>query len=201
MKLQLGIGLFVSLSINAFAANYDFLAQKSITIRAADPVAVIDRTTDNVKAIFEKYEPKLDSSSKIVQPLRVGGTQSNPVVKVSIRKCVGLICQVVDLDTEVSIREVSGNCQRNFMMLADLSRSSKALSDVYDRLDVSICYNGIRASEARLDLNAQARHDAKYSTGIVQRQILDFLQLQIQPITDALSKTLRENGSQSIRVD
>ena len=181
----------------AHAADSDFLAQKSLIILNSNPEQVFERTADNPKAIFERYEPKLDSSSKIVNPLRIGGTQDNPTIKVSIRKCVSFICQTVDLDAEVTLKEARGSCDRNFLMQADLRRSSDTLSDTYDRLDVTICYRNTKSGEAKLDLTATARHASRYSTGIVQRQILDFLQLQIQPITRALAETLRANGSRA----
>lgn len=198
MKLQLVILIASVVSFHSFAhADSDFLAQKTLSIVNANPEQVFERTADNPKAIFERYEPKLDSSSKIVSPLRIGGTQDNPTLKVSIRKCVGLICQTVDLDAEVTLKESRGSCDRNFLMQADLRRSSDTLSNTYDRLDVTICYRNTKSGEARLDLNASAHHASRYSGGIVQRQIMDFLQLQIQPITRALAETLRANGSKA----
>jgi hypothetical protein len=190
--------VLVSLSLTAVAettASHDFLAQKNLRILNANPMMVFERTADNPKSIFQRYKPKLDSGSRIVSPLQIGGTQKNPTVKVSIRKCVAIICQTVDLDATVSIQEVSGSCDRNFAMYADLRRSSPTLSDTYDRLDVSICYNDFTVGEAKLELGAYAHRAAKYSSGPIQREVLDFLQLQVQPIVQALAETLRANGS------
>lgn len=186
----------VSLSLSSWGApEHDFLAQKNILIQSQNPLRVFELTADNPKAIFQRYKPKLDSGSKITSPLQVGGTQTHPTIKVSIRKCVAFICQTVDLDAEVTIRETSGSCKKNYAMSADLRRSSDTLSDTYDRLDVTICYQQTKTTEAQLQLAAYAHRATKYSGGVVQKEIMDFLQLQVQPITQALAETLRSNGS------
>lgn len=199
MKLPLlSATLLFFLSVSQ-AATYDPLAQKNLLIRNADPLKVLLLTADNPKALFERYKPKLDSGSKITSPLQIGGTRDNPVIKVSIRKCVAFICQTVDLDAEVSLKEVRGNCDHNMFMAADLRRSSATLSDVYDQLDVHICFKQTKAQEGQLTLTAQARRAGTYSGGIVQKEILDFLRLQIDPITTALEETLKSNGSRGAR--
>lgn len=195
------LGLFIllgslSLSVSTLAApEHDFLAQKNLSIQSPNPLRVFELTAESPKAIFQRYKPKLDSGSKITSPLQVGGTETNPTIKVSIRKCVAFICQTVDLDAEVTIRETSGSCKKNYAMYADLRRSSSTLADTYDRLDVTICYQQSKPNEAQLQLAAYAHRAAKYSGGVVQKEIMDFLQLQVQPITQALAETLRSNGS------
>lgn len=194
--------LFVVASISFSAAparaEHDFLAQKSLTIQSPNPARVLERTAENPKAIFLRYAPKLDSSSKVISPLQIGGTQENPTVKVSIRKCVAFICQNVDLDAEISLRETTGSCKKNYALYADLRRSSTTLSDIYDRLDVKICFHQRISTEAQLQLEAYAHRAPKYSGGVVQREIMDFLKLQVQPITQALAETLKSNGSTAL---
>lgn len=186
----------LAVSFSALAApEHDFLAQKNIQIQSDDPGRVFERTADNPKAIFQRYKPKLDSGSKITSPLQIGGTQANPTIKVSVRKCVAIICQTVDLDAEVSIRETSGSCKKNYALSADLRRSSATLADTYDRLDVTICYQQSKANEAQLQLAAYAHRAPRYDGGVVQKEIMEFLQLQVQPITQALAETLRSYGS------
>lgn len=194
LKLPLVLSALLFLVSVAQANTHDALAKKSLTYQAADPSRVLTLTADNPKALFERYRPKLDSSSKITSPLQIGGTRDNPVIKVSIRKCVTFICQTVDLDAEVALSPISGSCDKNYFLQADLRRSSDTLSDVYDRLDVTICFKNTKSGEGQLQLVAQARRAPSYSGGVVQKQIMDFLQLQIDPIVSALAETLRTNG-------
>lgn len=190
--LVLTIALFSSSF--AFAAS-DALAKETIKITAQDVDTVLDKTIDNVKGIFNRYKVALDSGSKIVSPLQVGGTQSNPTLKVSIQKCVFFVCQTVDMNAEVSVRQVSGRCEKNYAMVVDLTRSSKTLTDVYDQLNVSICFNKT-SSGGQAELTASARQASTYSTGMIQKEIYNLLKLQVSPIIKALQETLRANGAQ-----
>lgn len=175
-------------------AGSDHLANATIQINSAQPEAVLDRTLSNIRSVFQRYQPVVDAQTTITSPLRVGGTQDHPTLKMSARKCVFVICQDVDLDAEVSVRVVSGNCKKNLLVNADLRRSSQALADVYDHLQVSICFNESRPGAGVLNLTGQAHRAPNYSAGRVQQEIFKLLQLQIPPITRALNETLRHNG-------
>ena len=195
MKVSTLLTLTATLILSNFAwGASDLLARHTIRVQGPDAEAALNLTIQNPRAIFEKYEPVVGSGSEITSPLRLGGTESHPVLLMSIRKCVFVICKTVDLDAEISIREVTGKCDRNFMMDADLARSGQMLTDVYDRFNVSICFKKAAAGDGTLDFTAQAHQAPSYSSGIVQRNIFEMLQLQIGPITKAINDTLRNNS-------
>lgn len=179
----------------SFAQNSsDLLAQESIKYQSANPDAVLQATVDNIKSVFDRYQVKLDRGMSIISPLQVGGTQNNPTIKTTIKKCVAFICKTVTLDAVVSIAKSKGNCRANFTMTVDLDRSSQDLTDVYSQFDVKVCMNS-NSQNARIDLIASAEHAESYSEGIIQNEIFKILQLQISPIVSALSQTLKANGA------
>ena len=183
------IGSLVGFS--AKAADSDFLAQETINIGTTSD-ATLDRVTNDIRSVFYKYKPAVDSSSKITKQLRVGGSSTHPVLQVSIQKCVLFVCKVVDLDAEVSITQVQGHCARNLLMNVDLAKSSTMLTDVYDHLNVGICLSRTRDGQGNLKMIGEAHHAAQYSSGIIQKQIFGLLQLQVKPIVKALIETINE---------
>lgn len=187
----IGLSLF---SPSAWSAS-DFLAEKTLTINDSNPQAVLDRTLGNIKAIFLRFKPKIDPDTRVKAPLTVGGTTDRPVLKMSVEKCVLFICQQVDLDIEVSAQRISGSCAQNFTMRADLRRSSRLLSDIYDRIDVSGCFKPTGEAKASLHLVAQVHRAPNYGEGTTQREVFKLLQSQIDPIIQAVNETLRANGS------
>lgn len=190
--LILAVALFSS---QMAMAGSDALAQQSLKVVAQDVDTVLEKTIGNVKSIFNRYKVALDSSTKIVSPLQVGGTQTNPTIKVTMEKCVMFICQTVALDAEITVKSVSGKCEKNYAMVVDLRRSGQTLTDVYDQLNVNICFNK-NATGGQADLTASAHQAPNYSTGMIQKEIFKLLQLQVKPIITALNETLRSNGAQ-----
>lgn len=197
----------MSVQAQSMDNDSDFLAKTSIDVPGPNASNTVSRMAANLRGVFENYQPALDSSSKIVKPLTVTGTATRPTVTVSIEKCVFVICETVDLVGEVDWQEVSGPCNRNFIMNVDTRKSSSSLSDVYDRLDVSICFtanSGLSASprglpdrllagSGKLVLSASVHHAADYNTGAIQRELFKLLQMQVAPITTALRKSLTQN--------
>lgn len=191
---------FFALILGVFSSSLvwaasDSLAQERLTIRSSDAAGVLQTTVENVKDVFERYEVALDSGTQIVSPLQVGGTQSHPVIKVTLKKCVAFICKTVNLDSEISVDPSSGSCAKNFVLTADLQRSGQILTDVYDRFNVAICMKNVDGQTATLDLTATAHRAPSYESGMIQKQIFQLLQMQIRPIVKALNETLHENGS------
>ena len=139
----------------------------------------------------------MDSSTQIVSALRVGGTSDQPVLKMRLKKCVLFICKTVDFNGEVSIKETSGACQKNYLLQTDLSRSGSDLTDVYDRLDVTLCFNRGADNQGLLKIVARAHRAPEYSAGMMQKAIYDLLQLQIKPMMKALSETLKVNTAKT----
>jgi hypothetical protein len=187
--LTLAFALVTSLAAHAASTP---LATTQVSIPGPHGDAVLQATVADMKSVFQRFQPGLDSSSQIVKPLRVSGTADHPVVQVSIRKCVLVACETVDLEGDATLREVNGPCARNYQLTVDLSRSSRLLSGTYDRLDVTACYRtGGNADSGTLLLEASAHQAAGYSAGLFQRQVLGMLQLQVAPITTALDQVVK----------
>jgi hypothetical protein len=193
-KIVLGLLAGVFSTSLAWSADSDFLAQQQISFTDKAPDTVLVKLTDDLKAVFERYHVALDSGSKIVSPLKVGGSRTNPTLQVSIEKCVVFICKTVDLDAEAMWKEIKGTCQHTYALRVDLTRSSKDLSDVYDRIDGKICYNS-NGTKATFDLQAAAHHAPTYQQGMIQGQVFNLLKLQVAPIVKAINDTIKANAS------
>ncbi len=172
-------------------AESDFLAEKTVQMQSVHSSDVLSRTVADPKAIFQRYEPALDSNSEIVRELRVTGPSNQPIVQVSIRKCIAIVCKTADLDARVIIREGRASCDRAFRLEADLSRSSDLVTNTYDRLDVTICYKALPNGKGSVHLSASAHQSPSYDNGFMQRQMFDLLQLQVAPIIKALQETFK----------
>ncbi len=181
------VGLFCVSA--ASAAEYDFLAKQTLTVQGSEPRRTLDDTAADLRAVFEKYEPALDSGTRIVRPLRISGSQREPNLNIILEKCVIFICKTVELDAVVSVAETNGKCESNMVMSVNLNKSSQDLTDVYDQIDVNICLNG-----RNLDMDAHARRADRYSSGPVQQEIFKLLRLQIKPIVTAVDETLKEKA-------
>jgi len=122
----------VALSIHSFTAAADstFLAQKTISINNTKSSEILDRTVADARMVFQKFQMALDSSSKIIVPKKITGTPTRPVMTITVEKCVFIVCQTIELDAEVEVSETRGKCDRNFMITANLARSSAQLRDV-----------------------------------------------------------------------
>lgn len=195
MKVSLGMFLWaICASIVCQAAASDPLAKESFSYSANDPGLVLEKTAANLKAVFKRYQPALDSSTTIVSPLKVGGSDSRPTINVVLKKCVLFVCETVELDASISMRDVAGKCQRQFVLDADLRRSSKTMSDNYQALKVDICYRS-SGQKGQIDIDAFAVRAPTYSEGVVTDEILKMLVLQVKPMSEALRKTLAAGGA------
>jgi hypothetical protein len=192
----LSIGLVLTSGGSAFAldSGSDLLMKTTIQIASTNSDDVLNRTTADLRGVFQRYQPAVDSGSKIVKPLRVSGSASRPILQMSVEKCVLFVCETVDMDAEVVLKESGGPCKRNFTLVGDLSKSSDRLKDTYDSLNVAICYNTDATGAGKLDLVASAHQAPNYDTGIIQQQIFNLLQLQIKPMTKALNDALKANS-------
>jgi hypothetical protein len=199
MKLTFCLGLLAALlpfhpALGYFAGS-DLLAKRSFEFRASSPDTVLEKTVSDLRAVFRLYKPAFDSSTKVVRPLKVGGSTSHPTINLVAKKCVLFLCKEVELDATISIREVSGSCRRNYVLNADLSRSSEMLSDNYESLSVNICYQA-SGQKAVSQVEAYAHRAPRYSDGAVTKEIVKMLTMQIEPMTEALRKSLQSNGAQ-----
>lgn len=181
----------VTLASQAALADSTFLAEKVIPLNSTRANDVLDKTAADIRMVFQKFELALDSSTKIVVPKKVTGSATRPVMTVTAKKCVLFVCETIELDAESDIREVSGRCDRNFILTANLSRSSKQLREIYDRLEVAVCFKAGADGKNTLKLTGQAHHAAQYNEGLIQNELFKMLQLQVAPLSKALQETLK----------
>lgn len=189
----LAVFLVLGLSNQAFATS-DFLSSETIQISSPNPEQTLNRTVADIRGVFERYVPGVDGNSKIVSPLRVTGSATAPEIQVSIQRCVLVLCQTVDLDAEISVRTVRGPCAKNLVLIAELRRSSKLLTDVYDRLQVTGCFQKTGSSTASVQMSASAHRAPSYSPGTIQGEVTKMVKLQIHPILRALDQSFKANG-------
>ena len=87
---------FIIVTLFAFSAaaqDYDLLAQKKISMVTADLAQILDKTESDIKAFAENFTVRLDSGSKLKSDHVVTGSVLEPVLKVSVQKCVFIFCQ------------------------------------------------------------------------------------------------------------
>lgn len=189
--------LFVSLcvlSVFPFSARAEstFLAQKTIVMQSSRSGEVLDRALADLRMVFQKFQLALDSNSQIVVPKKITGPADRPVMTVTVKKCILFMCETLELDAEVDAREVRGNCDRNYLITANLSRSNQKVRDVYDSLDTTICFKEGGGGKASLLLIGHAHHSPKYQPGFIQGELFKMLQMQVAPLVKAVQETLKE---------
>jgi hypothetical protein len=74
----------------ASAAQSDFLANETLTITSNNAAEVLQKTSGDLKGIFQRYKPAIDSSTKIIKPVQVTGPQNRPVVKMTLEVLFGI---------------------------------------------------------------------------------------------------------------
>jgi hypothetical protein len=203
LSLCLSLCFLLPLSQPAHAAQAadDFLASEQLVFQSSNGNQVLDVTAANLDEIFEAYIPALDSSSQIVSPKLVSGPADAPRLQLGIQACVFVICRTIHLDATITVQPVSGSCETNLLLTADLTRSTDILANSYDRLNVSICLNSQKSgSQYDLSVSASAHRAPSYSSGIYSSNDLRFLKLQTDPILQALNQTLSMNGAQTLSV-
>lgn len=178
----------------AYWGPADPLGRSEFNFSAANPDQVLEKTAAMPKSIFRRYKPALDSKTKIISPLQVTGTESNPTMQMTVRKCVLIKCETIALEASINIREISGSCRQNYVLQADLRRSSETLSQNYESLQVNICYQSARQS-GYIKAEAFAARAPTYSDGIITKEILKMLKMQIPAMTKAIQDSLEANGA------
>jgi hypothetical protein len=190
LKLTLICALFSYLSL-AHAFD-DFLSKEELEIKSIKYEQVVELTAINLKPVFDHYKIALGSGFSIVRPLQVLGTNSNPILQGTLKKCIAFICQDVDLDASVTITKIHGPCDVNYFLKADLSRSSHWLTGEYEYFATTVCANH-SADGAKGTLNSYAHRASTYGGGPIASTIFNFLLLQIEPIMNSLHARLNEN--------
>lgn len=179
------------LSSIAFAKD-DLLDKRELSIKSERFGDVIALTAENLKDVFLGYKIALGSGLSIVRPLVVSGTQANPNMRVTLKKCVAFVCETVSLDADLTITKVDGACEENFILKADLHKSSATLTVVYDYFYTTICANG-SAQGGSAVLTTYAFRASTYNGGFIASTIKDILQMQVAPIVKSLQAELNKN--------
>ena len=198
--MKLSLALFVTLLGFSFAAKaQDVLLQKNLSVITDQYDQVLLKTEANVKLFVDNFTVKLDSGSKVTSPKVVAGTVLQPILKVSIQKCVFIICNTIDLDSQFTLVKNAANptCDNSYTLLGDLRRSSQLLTNNYTALNTSICLKKT-ATGAQAALSVTLTRASSFSSDIVQSETLKFIKLQASSIVDSFSKVLVLNGVKQV---
>jgi len=179
------------LSSAAGGADADFLGKQQIKIDSKNSEVVLGRVLGDIRQVFENYQPAVDSSTTVTSPVQVSGSSTHPFMQVTMKKCVFLFCETVEMKADITAREVSGKCDKNIVLKADISRSSDILSNLYDSLDFTICYSRAQDGTGVLDYAGSAHRAPSYQGGIVQGEVYGLMKLQVAPIGVAIKKALK----------
>ena len=179
-------------------AQQDTLLKQTVSLKSNQIDEVLLKTEANIKPFVDHFEVRLDSGSKVVSPKKVGGTIMQPVFNITIKKCVFLFCQTIDLDAEFSLKVVNGPCDYNYLLGVDLHRSSAMLTDLYSRIDTAICVKKT-ADGANATLLVSLIHASTYQSGIVQKQAYNLISLQGTSILESFKTVMKLNGVQSLQ--
>lgn len=184
--------LFLILFSTLTFATDDFLDRRELSIKSERYGDVIALTAENLKDVFDNFKIAVGSGFTLVKPLVVSGTQAMPNLQATVRKCFAFVCRNVELDTDVTVSEVNGECAENYLLKADLQKSGELLTDVYDNFYTTICAQPT-SDGAKVTLTTYATRSPNYSGGVIASTIQDFLRLQITPIMNSLQTQLNHN--------
>lgn len=178
---------------HAHAGQADPLSNQRFSFQAEDPDRVLADTVGDLRAMFRHFRPKFDSGTKVIKPVEVSGSRDEPSLTVSVRKCVLFWCRDVKLDATMQLREVSGKCRRQYVLVADLTRSSALIADYYSALRVDVCYEATGESGS-LATKAVAERAPSYGGGLIANIVFQMLELQVAPLTSAITRSLEQSG-------
>jgi hypothetical protein len=177
----------------------DVLVQKTLTVTTDQFDQVLIKTENNIKAFVDNFNIKLASGSKITSPKVVTGTLLQPVLKVSVKKCVFVVCNTIDLDSEFTLRKApaTANCDASYTLAGDLRRSSQLLVNNYSDLNTSICIKKT-ATGALAALNVFLVRSPRFSSDVVQSETLKFFKLQSTSVIESFTRVLMLNGAKQV---
>ena len=79
----------------AWSQEQEILVQHKLVMQTQDMKLVLKKTEADIKAFAENFTVHLDKNSKVVSPQMVSGSTLEPVLNVSIKKCVFIFCQTI----------------------------------------------------------------------------------------------------------
>jgi hypothetical protein len=174
----------------------DALLQKNLMMQTTQFEAVLNRTENNIKAFVDNFTVKL-GGAKLTSPQVVSGTIMQPVLKMSVKKCVFVICQTIDFDAEFSLQKGPGACTLNYILVGDLRRSSEGLAKLYTNMNTGICIQKTPQG-ATASLNVGLIRASTYSGSSVQKEIMKVMKNQADGIIESFSKVMIQNGVTAI---
>lgn len=187
----LTIAVLLSLSTSAFAAS-DFMAKEDVAINSPSSKQIFLAMISDLKGVMENVTPKIGGGFSIVAPYRVKGSQARPIVTMTVQKCVTIICQSVDFDTEFVADRVQGNCDLNYEVTGDFSRSGQTLTNIYSKMAMSLCFNADKSGAGVVNIEAHIIRSSSYSTGYIQGQIFGFSKMQVPTMVRAVRKSVKQ---------
>ena len=180
----------------AQSSESDFLTQNQIRIESPRSDQVLSRISKNLMGVFDRFRPALTSDSTVLSPWKVRGSRSNPLMQISVQKCVmGFACGSVALVGEASMEASGGSCTKNYRLHIDLSRSSDMVSGTYDALDANLCYKKLANGSGSLTLSQSARRASRFEAGSSQEMVLGFMKQQAPRIAQAFQEAVRMETS------
>ena len=198
MKYSLLILISLGTILASADQGLDQLLKKTLILKSPSIDKVLAKTETNIKVFADNFNVRLDSGSKIVAAKKVGGTLLQPVLNITIRKCVFLFCQTIDLDAEFDLKVVNGTCDLNYELNVDLRRSSQMLTDLYSNILTQICIKK-NATGATAALQVDLIHASTYQAGIVQKQAFNLISLQGQSLLETFKSVMMLNGVTEIQ--
>ena len=185
------------ISVVSFADSVDIILQKTIDIKISNLNSFILKTEQDLRPFADNFNIRLDSGSRVVAAKEVSGTQMQPVLKMSVKKCVLIFCQTIDLDVEFTLQKIKGNCEKNYLLNANLSRSSVLLAQLYSSIDTQICVQSTNQG-GQMKLRTTLVRAADYQNNLIQKNAYALIKLQGQAIFDSLVKVLKLNGASEV---
>lgn len=187
MMLMVGVALSSSLAL----AGSDVLDRTESVVAGANPEERFMKAMGDLKGVLQKFRPHFQKGTTLISGPSVSGSTAHPVLKMTIEKCVIMICKTVKLDAEISMRENSGSCDRNVTIEADLVRSGSPLTDVYSDVLINICYKNESATQGRLKITVNAVRAGSYQKGMLQEAVTKSLAVQLHSLVNALDTYLK----------
>jgi hypothetical protein len=185
------------------AQEQDLLAQTTISMSTNQLEVILEEVESDIKAFAENFTVRLDSGSKLKSKHVVSGSLLEPVLNVSVQKCVFIFCQTIELDaafTLTKLDEASGpTCDYHYFLNVDLRRSSEMLSELYSGINTRICIQKTSPG-ALVKMKIALMHADTYSTGIVQKQAYSLINLQPESIIESFIKVMKLRGVDDITV-
>lgn len=186
LACAMAVVVVAAVTIDAKAAS-DEIGMIEIPMSAQSPEIVLNKMVGDVRAIFKNYKP---AGVTVKKEVEVTGSSTHPFMTVTMEKCVFLACQTVEMKADLTVVQETGKCAKNYLLKADISKSSETLSDQYGALNFKICFNKSSDGKYALVIKGLAEHGPGHG-GAFQPVVYEVLQAQLDPIGTAIKKSLK----------